>query len=132
MANARALGTKLAALRRARGETQAVAAEAIGIERPSLAMIETGRDLPGRDLLIAMATYYGESLDALVAAAGTGDPGALTDEERDLLAFWRTLEALEREQLWRVMRAFRPPPTPDMRPGDPAPQPRRPHSVIGS
>lgn len=66
------MGARLKALREARGEVQAVVAEAVGIERASLSMLENDRDKPGRDTLFALAKYYMVSADYLETGASSG------------------------------------------------------------
>lgn len=82
---------------------QAVAAEAVGIERASLSMIERGRDTPGRALMAALAQFYGVTMDYL--EHGTPLPGdqlaghGVKDiSETSLVHFWRLLERPEQER----------------------------------
>lgn len=67
------LGERLRHLRKSRTLTQAVVADAVGMARPSLSNIERGEDVPGRDTLAALATYYEVSLDWLVTGDGRPD-----------------------------------------------------------
>lgn len=85
------LGTQIRALRRAAGMTQAVAADAIGITRSTL------------------ASFYHVALDAL--QAGTLPPrapgsGEFVDDpdELALLSFWRELNEAERATMLRLLR----------------------------
>lgn len=57
------------ALRRERKLTQEDAAGAVGLSRSHLAGIERGHDLPGRELLIALANFYRVSVDWLATPA---------------------------------------------------------------
>jgi transcriptional regulator with XRE-family HTH domain len=50
-------------LRESRNLEQADVADAIGWSRPMISAVENGRKKPGRDLLRALATYYGVSMD---------------------------------------------------------------------
>jgi transcriptional regulator with XRE-family HTH domain len=61
------LGARLKSLRRERKLTQEDAAGAVGLSRSHLAGIERGHDLPGRELLIALANFYRVSVDWLTA-----------------------------------------------------------------
>jgi transcriptional regulator with XRE-family HTH domain len=63
------IGGRLKALRRGRRLTQEDAAGAVGLSRSHLAGIERGHDLPGRELLIALANYYKVSVDWLATPA---------------------------------------------------------------
>jgi transcriptional regulator with XRE-family HTH domain len=110
MANSRALGAKLKALRQARGLKQVEAAEAIGIRRSTLAGIETGGDLPGRETLFAIARFYAVSLDDLEAAApvpSENAPGEFVNDPDELawLRLWRAMESAERVVLLRRLGA---------------------------
>lgn len=67
-AGAVALGKAIKALRKKKKVTQVVAADGIGISRPTLTNIELGRDPPGRETLIAIAAYYEANLNDLIAA----------------------------------------------------------------
>jgi transcriptional regulator with XRE-family HTH domain len=61
------LSNWIRALREQRDETQVVAAEGIGISRTHLSNIETGKDRPGRETLLAIAAYYKASVDQLIS-----------------------------------------------------------------
>jgi len=62
------VGWKLREARRAARLTQAAVARVLGISRSTLASIESGHDLPGRDLLLKLAPFFGTSVDELLAA----------------------------------------------------------------
>lgn len=64
------MGDKLRSLRKERKLSQVVVAEAVGLSRSHLAGIESGADLPGRGTLMALADYYGTSLDWLTNKVG--------------------------------------------------------------
>lgn len=74
------IGDRLKALRtqfgKARGvrATQAEVADAVGIARSTLTAYEKGHDKPGRDTLIALAEYYGVSMDAILSNSPTVAP----------------------------------------------------------
>jgi DNA-binding XRE family transcriptional regulator len=53
------LGKRVFDLRKARGVTQAELAAALNVSRVAITMIETGRDMPGRELLWRMTRYFG-------------------------------------------------------------------------
>ena len=105
------LGARLRALRRERGITQAEVAAAIGIERPSVTMIETGRDAPGRATLFALATYFGVSADYLETGTHVPLPdnpvGELVNDRAELawLRLWRAMDDGERNTLLRRLSA---------------------------
>ena len=62
-----ALGDWVRALRKKERVGQAVAADGIGISRTHLSNIERGRDSPGRETLLAIATYYKASVDQFMS-----------------------------------------------------------------
>lgn len=102
--------TMLRSLRTVNGGTQAEVAAAIGIGRSTLATYESGADVPGRDTLAAIATYYKVSLSDLWPAGGPtssqpGVPQFVDDpDELALLDFWRTISPPERVLFLRMLR----------------------------
>nr|WP_294566971.1 helix-turn-helix transcriptional regulator [uncultured Rhodopila sp.] len=84
-------------------------ADAVGISRPHLSMIENDRDLPGRETLTAIASYFGISVDYLLHGgdATPEPPGAgefVNDpDELALLAFWRSLNVNERALMLKML-----------------------------
>lgn len=101
--------TMLRKLRASSGMTQAEAAEAIGIARSTLATYESGKDVPGRDNLAAIAVYYKIGLSDLwpAGAAARGQPRVpqfIDDpDELALINLWRSLNEGERAMLLRMM-----------------------------
>jgi len=69
-----AVGPRLRKLRRTRGITLAVLAEATGISESTLSRLESGGRKPNLELLLPLARAYGVPLDELVGAPQTGDP----------------------------------------------------------
>ncbi|MBR0560072.1 LexA family protein [Neokomagataea anthophila] len=74
------IGVRLKALRtqhgKARGAraTQAEVADAVGIARSTLTAYEKGHDKPGRDTLVALAGYYGVSVEEILSGASPLQP----------------------------------------------------------
>ena len=92
MSEQQTIGTRIRTLREQARMDQAVLAEAVGTARTHLTNIERGRAKPGRDLMLAIARYFGVSVDWL--ANGTGerclvDP--MTPKEALLLQAFREL-----------------------------------------
>lgn len=116
MANAAALGKMIQRLRKARGLTQADAAARIGIGRSTLAGIEAGLAMPGRETQEAIADLFKVPLDHLRRASEPGGPsrGQIIDDpdELALVAFWRGLSDEQRTLVLRMLtvppRAQRP------------------------
>lgn len=105
------LGARIRTLRKERKEAQAVVAEAIGIERPTLTGIELGTAMPGRETLAALATYFNVSRDYLETGAppvGTNIPdGGLQDREyRALLDLWGMLAEDQQRVIVDLMRTM--------------------------
>lgn len=59
---------KLIMLRKKKGESQAKAAQQIGISQSMLAMLEAGERRGGDDTKVKVAQYYGESVDNIFFA----------------------------------------------------------------
>jgi len=95
------IGDRIRELRKQRGIAQADVAEAVGISRSFLAGIETGKDLPGRETLMALADHFGVDINWLAATAGQAGEGAAAQstEEAVWLHALRSLPADERRDL---------------------------------
>lgn len=74
------LAQRLAEARKARGLSQAEAAERLGVSRQAISRWETGAGIPTLDNLMQLGTLYQVSLDALVYGAGYGAGPAETEE----------------------------------------------------
>lgn len=110
MSKGMTLGDRIRLLRKKRGEVQAVVAEAVGVSRGAYTAIETGGDAPGRETLIAIADYFGASLDWLEGRTHkitAPECGQLVEDpdELALLAFWRSLTVEQRELMTRMLGA---------------------------
>ena len=110
MTEPRTLGGRLRSLRVGRGLKQAVVADAIGLGRPSLSMIEKDRDQPGRETLLALATYYKVSVDYLLTGetpSSVPEAAQIVDrpDEIALLDFWRGLDGDQRETVLGLLGA---------------------------
>lgn len=108
MANRQNLGTIVKGLRASRKLTQAAAAAEIGIARSTLASIEAGHDVPGRETMVAIADFFRVSLDHL--RSGAPSPGSprtrevVEDpDELALLDFWRGLSDDQRILFYRML-----------------------------
>lgn len=105
------LPARLRELRRGKRLTAVDAAAAIGISRSYLSCLETGKDVPGRQTLAALAQFYGTTMDDLeFGTAQTGDAPAYQAvkdaTEIRLLHLWRLLNQQERAALLRVAESF--------------------------
>lgn len=95
------LGQNIQAARKARGLSQEVLAEKVGVSRQALGKWEKDTALPGLDNLQALAAELGVGVDALLGAeqADPAAPAVTLDALRDLLAA-RDAEEKRRRRLW--------------------------------
>src|SRR5438552_2230577 len=73
MAKANELGNRLREAREMAGLTQTAAAEALGMRRPSVSEIESGRRRVTTDELYKIADLYGVSADWLATGEGSSE-----------------------------------------------------------
>ena len=84
---------RLKSLRLARRLTQQEVADALNISRSAYALYEAGKRQLGYETLLALADFYGVSLDYLFCRTETPEPpGVFTQEERSLLERYRALD----------------------------------------
>ncbi|MBL7237683.1 MAG: helix-turn-helix transcriptional regulator [Komagataeibacter hansenii] len=112
-ARLRQLRREKAAAEKRRSISAQEVADAVGIARSSLAGIESGHYKPGRETMIALAQYYGVSVDFIAGTSSVNsDLSAQTVEDPDelaLLNLWRTLDQDERNLLLTLFeKAIRP------------------------
>ena len=85
------IGGRVRFLRHEAGLLQADVADALGWCRGHLAQVETGRTLPGREMLNAVAAYFNVSLDWLARGGDMRSDTALNEREALLLRAFRQL-----------------------------------------
>jgi transcriptional regulator with XRE-family HTH domain len=119
MLDARKIGRRIVDLRRAAGiERQEDLAARLAVRfetsRSAIAGLEAGRDLPGREMAVALANLFRVPLDYLLGR--TVPPGGplvgefIEDpDELALIRFWRSLETPEERRLLARMMANPPP-----------------------
>lgn len=84
-------------------------ADAVGLSRTHLSMIENNHDLPGRETLAAIAAYFNVSVDYILnggdATPKPPDPSKIVEDldELALLDFWRTLDEAERKLMLKLL-----------------------------
>lgn len=95
------LGQNIQTARKAKGMSQEVLAEKIGVSRQALGKWEKDTALPGLDNLQALAAELGTGVDALLGAQAESPaaPAVTLDALRDLLAA-RDAEERRRRRLW--------------------------------
>lgn len=109
MADVKAIGQRIARLRKDAGETQASLAEDLGVGRTTLTMIELGKDQPGISTAIALADRFKVPLDWLLCRKPPAD-GPLVGQfvedanELALLGWWRSLSVGDRYAATRMLR----------------------------
>ena len=87
------LGSRIAALRRQAGFSQAELAQRLRISASAVGMYEQGRREPAADLLVAMAEVFGVSVDYLL----TGRPGTQQELQRADQTVLSSMAELERK-----------------------------------
>ncbi len=107
--------TRLASLRKVKSERDGrrvsaqEVADAVGISRSTLSGYERGHDQPGLATLLALATYYGVTIDYLTstdASVESPDNIAHDEEERLLLQIWRRLNQDQRGSWMALLRSM--------------------------
>lgn len=96
MSNAKTFGQAVARLRKDKRLTQVDLAAAIGVSRSTIAGIERGNDMPGRETLTALSDFFGIPMDRLRhGMVGPRPPrqSQIVDDpdELALIEFWRGL-----------------------------------------
>ena len=102
------IGKRIRSLRKERDLKQVVVAEAVGLERASLSMIENGHDRPGLQTLRALADFFGVSLDYLergtvVSSVDVPSDAGQAPDEAELLGIWRRLNEADRAAIVGLM-----------------------------
>lgn len=84
--------------------TQADFSAAVNISRSFVSKLESDAELPGRELLLAIAQEFGVSLDWLAAGHGNMQPAqALNENEALLLYAYRSMPTDEAETHLKLM-----------------------------
>jgi transcriptional regulator with XRE-family HTH domain len=104
MAKANDLGSRLRQARELAGLTQTAAAKALGMRRPSVSEIESGRRRVTTDELYQVAELYGVSADWLATGEGSAE---LTAKVRTLARALQGLKESDLEQLEQVLKMIR-------------------------
>ena len=102
----RAVGARLAELRRARGLTQEALAEATGLEPLSISRCEVGGRALSLTNLAVVADALGVALGGIVDVERRCPVPERSPEESQRLRMWRGLPDAERDRAQRMMREF--------------------------
>jgi transcriptional regulator with XRE-family HTH domain len=109
MTNLKAIGRRVAELRRQAGQTQDELADIIGLARGTMGSIETGGNRGGIVTMVAIADYFKVPMDWLLCReVPPGGPltGEFIDRPDELawIAFWRGLTQGERAAALKMLR----------------------------
>jgi hypothetical protein len=91
----------LKSLREAKGLTQQIVAQAIGVDRTTYVKYENGQSEPNFETAIKLAAFYDVSIDELVGYNTKKKPTTVSDDELDAKSLARVfkLRALSDEDL---------------------------------
>lgn len=104
------IGNRLSKLRKSRNLNQVDVAEAIGVGRPYLSGLENGKKAGTPQTLLALADFYGVSLDYIIR--GTHSPFSGSEqncqppysaEELALVELWREMNEGERNLVFTLI-----------------------------
>lgn len=108
--------SRLKQLRQAKGVSQAQLADAVGVSQQSVNKYENHSVEPDIRTLMAMADYFGTSVDYLIGHTELAriiepvTPFHLNPEEAWVVDSWRRLNHRERESLCLVIKNYLPEP----------------------
>lgn len=109
------LGQRVRELRkRTRRLSADTVADAVGLSRSHLSMIENDQDLPGRETLAAIAAYFRVSVDYVLHGSDAPPQPPNSSEivndpdELALLIFWRSLDEADKRVMLKML-GFPPP-----------------------
>lgn len=96
------LEKKLKEARQSKGITQAELADALGITQQGVARWESGKSKPNVETLITLADFFEMSTDSLLGRDGKKNL-FFNDEEKKLVAGYRTLDKAKRQTLCNML-----------------------------
>ena len=86
---------RLKQLRKEKGLTQVTLAETLGISKGTVAMWETGKRMPGFDMLARLSELFDKRVDYIISTSEDRRSAALTEEEVAQLGEWDIEEDYE-------------------------------------
>ena len=86
---------RLKELRKENGYTQVMLAEALGLSKGTVAMWETGKRMPGFDMLARLSELFDKRVDYIIGTSEDHRSAALTEEEVAQLGEWAVEEDYE-------------------------------------
>ena len=86
---------RLKQLRKEKGLTQVTLAETLGVSKGTVAMWETGKRMPGFDMLARLSELFDKRVDYIIGTSEDRRSAALTEEEVAQLGEWAVEEDYE-------------------------------------
>ena len=86
---------RLKQLRKVKGLTQVTLAETLGVSKGTVAMWETGKRMPGFDMLTRLSELFDKRVDYIIGTAEDSRSAMLTEEEVAQLGEWAVEEGYE-------------------------------------
>ena len=86
---------RLKQLRKEKGLTQVTLAEELGVSKGTVAMWETGKRMPGFDMLARISELFDKRVDYIIGTSDDHCSAALTEEEVAQLGEWDIEEDYE-------------------------------------
>ena len=86
---------RLKRLRKEKGLTQVTLAEELGVSKGTVAMWETGKRMPGFDMLARLSELFDKRVDYIIGTSEDRRSATLTEEEISQLGEWAVEEDYE-------------------------------------
>ncbi|MCR4763057.1 MAG: helix-turn-helix domain-containing protein [Lachnospiraceae bacterium] len=86
---------RLKQLRKEKGLTQVMLAETLGVSKGTVAMWETGKRMPGFDMLARLSELFDKRVDYIIGTSEDHRSATLTEEEVAQLGEWAVKEDYE-------------------------------------
>jgi transcriptional regulator with XRE-family HTH domain len=99
------VGTTIKELRAKKGLTQAELAAEVGWERGTIAAVETGAAMPGRELVAAIATFFGVSVDYVLGRHTVKDDASLSEREQQVISLFRRSPEMAQESVLGILKS---------------------------
>lgn len=86
---------RLRQLRKEKGLTQVTLAKTLGVSKGTVAMWETGKRMPGYDMLVRLSELFDKRVDYIIGTSEDHRSAALTEEDVVQLGEWAVEEDYE-------------------------------------
>lgn len=86
---------RLRQLRKEKGLTQVTLAKTLGVSKGTVAMWETGKRMPGYDMLVRLSELFDKRVDYIIGTSEGHRSAALTEEDVVQLGEWAVEEDYE-------------------------------------